>query len=149
MIAAVIIAAVTIAAVMIAAVMIAAVTIAAVMIAAVMIAAVMIAAVIIAAVMIAAVTIAAVMIAAVTIAAVIIAAVTKSTTSLSYIHNFKKFSPWDFTNNFKVLCGTFVAILNSAISKGNHFRNLVFWVKTVIIETVRCSLTKVHSSITN
>jgi hypothetical protein len=138
---------VPIAAVPIAAVPIAAVAIAAVPIAAVPIAAVPIAAVPIAAVPIAAVAIAAVPIAAVPIAAVPIAAVPIAAVAIAAVHNFKQFSPRDFTHDFQLVSTTFILIFrNRAIS--NHFRNLIFRIKEIIIEAISRLFTEVHTFIT-
>jgi hypothetical protein len=143
------IAAISTATVAIAAIPVAAVPIAAVAIAAISAAAVAIAAIPVAAVPITAVPMATVPITAVPMAAVLIATVAKSGATISCIHNFKNFLPTDFTNNFKVICNAFIATLNHSIGVGNHFRNLVFRIKTVIIKAVSQPLAEVHPAITN
>jgi hypothetical protein len=64
------------------------------------------------------------------------------------VYNFKKFTPRNFTDNFK-LVSTGLVTFTHHITICNHFCNFIFRVKTVIVETVSSFYTKMHTMITN
>ena len=96
--------------------------------------------------MVAGVPVAGVAVAGVVVAGVPVAGVAVAGVTLSRVHNFKHFSPRDFTHDFQLVrCTLILALCNCAVS--DYFSNMIVGVKSVVVEAISGVLAKVHTHI--